>query len=132
MSTRPGKLSVLLVDDEPLVRQLLAYVLREAGYVVEEADNGASALQTARQMNGALGLVITDIDMPVMDGLEFARLLRQTDRRIPFLFITALDPALVTESGQQGEVLAKPFLPETLLETVARMSATVASPGQLA
>jgi len=116
------KVKVLLVDDEELVRQLLARILSDSGYAVEEADNGASALQAARRLDGSLNLVITDINMPVMDGLEFARALRATDGQIPFLFITGLDPAIIHESGFRADVLWKPFTPDALLEKVARLT----------
>jgi two-component system chemotaxis response regulator CheY len=120
---------VLLVDDEELVRQLLARILDDAGYAVEEADNGASGLQAARRLDGSLSLVITDINMPVMDGLEFARMLRRTDTRVPFLFITALDPALINEIGAPAQVLAKPFTPDAFLAAVNRIVSGVSKSG---
>jgi CheY-like chemotaxis protein len=123
---------ILLVDDEGLVRQLLARLLRDSGYVVEEADNGASALQAAHRLNGSLNLVVTDINMPVMDGLEFAQALRATDSKVPFLFITAIDPALVTEAGLEAEVLVKPFTPDAFLGMVGRLAVPAGSRGQLA
>jgi CheY-like chemotaxis protein len=121
---------VLLAEDEELVRTLLVRILNEAGVAVEEADNGLSGLQAAHRLDGALSLIITDLDMPVMDGLEFARILQRTDPRVPFLFITALDPALITDSGIKGEVLAKPFTPEKFLELVTGMIARVSGPGR--
>ncbi len=126
MRTQP---KVLLVDDEELVRQLLARILDDAGYAVEEADNGASGLQAARRLDGSLSLVITDINMPVMDGLEFARMLRRTDTRVPFLFITALDPALINEIGAPAQVLAKPFTPDAFLAAVNRIVSGVSKSG---
>jgi CheY-like chemotaxis protein len=126
------KTKVLLVDDEDLVRELLARVLSDAGFAVEQANNGASALQAARRLDGSLGLVITDVHMPVMNGLEFARALRTTDREIPFLFITGLDPALITESGFYAEVLPKPFLPEDFLSAVTRLITSASQPGRRA
>jgi two-component system, cell cycle sensor histidine kinase and response regulator CckA len=125
------KTKVLLVDDEELVRQLLARMLSDADFAVEEADNGASALQAAHRLNGSLSLVITDVRMPVMDGLEFARALRKTDKNIPVLFISGFDPGLITESGFQAEVLRKPFTPEEFLETVTRLVAPVSHPRRL-
>ena len=118
------KTKVLLVDDEELVRQLLARILTDAGYAVEEADNGASALQAARRLDGSLHLVITDLNMPVMDGLELARTLRATDGKIPFLFITGLDPALIYQAGFRAAVLEKPFTPDAFLEKVAQLTST--------
>jgi CheY-like chemotaxis protein len=112
---------ILLVDDEELVRSLLARLLTHSGYEVEEADNGASGLQAARRLDGALSLIVTDIDMPVMDGLQFAAALRQTDREVPFLFITGLDPALIYQSKIQASVLQKPFTADEFLEVVSRL-----------
>jgi CheY-like chemotaxis protein len=126
------KPKILLVDDEQLVRELLARLLAYSGFAVEEAENGAAALQMARQLDGSLSLVVTDINMPVMNGLDFARALRSTDPRIPFLFITAVDPALIHEPGLRAEILVKPFTPDVFLETVSRMIAPVSGPGQLA
>jgi CheY-like chemotaxis protein len=127
MSPRQSK--ILLVDDEELVRQLLARLLTFSGCEVEEADNGASALQAARRLDGSLSLVVTDINMPVMNGLQFAAALRRTDKQVPFLFVTALDPALVHQSGLRAEVLAKPFTPDAFLERVARLITPVSNPG---
>jgi CheY-like chemotaxis protein len=126
------KPKVLLVDDEELVRQLLARLLTDSGFEVVEADNGSSALQFARRLDGALSLIVTDINMPVMSGLEFARAVRRTDPRIPFLFITAVDPAMINEPGLRAETLAKPFTPDAFVDAVARMIAKVDGPGQLA
>jgi CheY-like chemotaxis protein len=128
----PQQSKILLVDDEELVRQLLARLLSYSGFEVEEADNGASALQAARRLDGSLSLIVTDIDMPVMDGLQFAAALRRTDMNVPFLFITGLDPALVYQSGIRAEVLAKPFTPDTFLEMVTRLVTPVSGHGQLA
>jgi two-component system chemotaxis response regulator CheY len=128
----PQNTKILLVDDEELVRQLLARILADAGFMVEQADNGASALQAARRLDGSLDLVITDIDMPVMSGLELARALRQTDRRIPFLFITGVDPALVYKAGFPARVLWKPFTPEAFMEAVTQMVTPASGPGRLA
>jgi CheY-like chemotaxis protein len=126
----PQKTRILLVDDEELVRRLLAQLLTDAGFIVEEADNGAAALQAARRLDGSLSLVVTDINMPVMDGLEFAAALRRTDSKVPFLFITGVDPALIYQAGLQSQVLMKPFTPESFLESVARMLGQVTEPGR--
>jgi CheY-like chemotaxis protein len=112
---------ILLVDDEELVRNLLARLLTHTGYDVEEAENGSAALQAARRLDGSLGLIVTDIDMPVMDGLQFAGALRKTDREVPFLFITGLDPSIVYHTIPDANVLAKPFAPDAFLEIVSRL-----------
>lgn len=123
---------VLLVDDEEELRQMLARILQDCGVRVVEAANGAAALQLARRLNGSLSLVVTDINMPVMDGLEFARAFRVTDTRVPFLFITgSADPALFAEIAVDGGVLPKPFTAETFLEAVGRVAPGIYGTGQL-
>jgi two-component system cell cycle sensor histidine kinase/response regulator CckA len=125
------KSKVLLVEDEELVRQLLARVLTDAGFIVEEAANGAAALQAARRLDGALSVIITDINMPVMDGLEFARVLRVTDAKVPFLFITAcMDPAVLNGIRPPAQLLTKPFTPDAFLEAVVELTKRAAGPGQ--
>jgi CheY-like chemotaxis protein len=123
--------NVLLVEDEDLVRQLLARVLSDSGYLVEEANNGSAALQAARRLDGALTLIITDINMPMMNGLEFARALRMTDRKVPCLFITAsTDPADLNGISHPAQVLRKPFTPEAFLDAVVALCKKAAGPGQ--
>ncbi len=102
--------TVLVVDDEELLRRLLSRVLADAGFGVVEAENGAAALETARRLKGGLGLVVTDIHMPVMDGLEFARALRPLQPTVPILFITGRDlppgpTPEVPESGVAAEAV---------------------------
>ena len=128
---QPPQSKVLLVEDDELVRQLLARLLSESGFVVEEADNGVSALRAARRLDGSLSLIITDINMPVMDGLEFARTLRMTDSKVPFLFVTAVDPAMVSSVRPPAHLLVKPFTPEAFLEAVTELVTRSAGPGQL-
>jgi DNA-binding response OmpR family regulator len=115
----PRTSKILLVEDDELVGQLLARVLSDSGYAVEEADNGASALQAAHRLNGSLGLIVADINLPIMDGLEFARALRLTDGKVPFLFVTArMDPGVLDGIRPPAQVLRKPFTPDEFLAAV--------------
>jgi DNA-binding response OmpR family regulator len=123
-------LKILLVEDDAMIRELLARLLESSDYVVEQADNGATALEAARRLDGSLSLVVTDLNMPVMDGLELARTIRKTDQELPILFVTALDPALVTQAGIKADVLVKPFLPDEFLERVAQLVKPVADHGR--
>ena len=122
--------TALLVDDEELLRRLLSRILDEAGFGVVEAENGQAALSTARIMNGTLDLVVTDIHMPVMNGLEFARKFRPLHPTVPILFITGRDlnePTLEPE----GEIalLRKPFRVDAFLDAVARTLSQRPTPG---
>jgi CheY-like chemotaxis protein len=120
----PGA-TVLLVDDEVLLRRLLSRILVDAGFGVVEAENGAAALETARKINGGLHLVVTDIHMPVMDGIEFARQFRPLHPAVPILFITGRDlPSSADESVTDRGLLRKPFRSETFLAVVSQLVST--------
>lgn len=111
---------ILLVDDDPHIRQLLAFAFDKAGFAVEEAGNGEAALDAvARQVPD---LIVLDINMPRMDGLEVCRRLRaQGD--LPVLFLSSrddeFDRVLGIELGADDYV-TKPFSPR---EVVARANA---------
>ncbi len=119
--------TVLLVDDEELLRRMLARTLADGGFRVLEAGNGKTALEAADQFDGTLTLVVTDINMPVMDGVEFARSFAPKHANTPILFITGGQPHttdLVIPPGLNGDLLRKPFGPTVFMEAVARMIAT--------
>jgi CheY-like chemotaxis protein len=114
--------TILLVDDEKFLRRLLARVLDGAGFDVIEAENGAAALRAAVGLDGALRLVVTDIHMPVMNGIEFARELRPHHPAVPVLFITGRDPGITDDPAYfDGHLLRKPFRNETFLAAVGRL-----------
>jgi CheY-like chemotaxis protein len=116
--------TVLLVDDEEFLRRMLSRVLDEAGYEVVEAANGVAALELAHQVDGNLGLVVTDIHMPLMDGIEFARSFRPLHPGVPVLFITGRDPAESDDPGFfNGHLLRKPFRSEAFVAAVERLLA---------
>jgi CheY-like chemotaxis protein len=117
--------SILVIEDEEEVRHLLVRSLESLRLDIVEAANGEQGLQAARRMAGSLQLVVTDINMPVMSGGEFAREFRPTQPRVPILFITGLDSRAVSlEADRLGsELLVKPFGPEIFLSTVTRVMA---------
>ena len=82
---------ILLVDDDPVMRELASAKLNEAGHSTITAENGAEALDILR--NRKVDLVISDIEMPVMDGFELTRRVRETDKiaDVPVIVITASD-----------------------------------------
>ncbi len=111
---------VLLVDDDPHIRQLLAFAFDKAGFAVAEAGDGEAALaQVAREVPD---LVVLDINMPRMDGLEVCRRLR-SQGEVPVLFLSSrddeFDRVLGIELGADDYV-TKPFSPR---EVVARANA---------
>ena len=118
-----GSRTVLVVDDEPLVRTILCQLLEEWGFKAAEADNGQTALQVARKLKGGLTMVITDLVMPHMDGYAFAQAFRQLYPDVPILFMTGQCPAALEDrlSSEREQILFKPFNPDAFLEAVARV-----------
>ncbi|HEU4773184.1 MAG TPA: response regulator [Lysobacter sp.] len=117
---------LLIVDDSTSMRQMVAFALSSGGYTVREAEDGQAALDIARTTR--FDAVVTDVNMPRMDGIELIRHLRQLPdyKFTPLLMLT-------TESGgdkkQEGRAagatgwLVKPFDPEQLLATVRKVLA---------
>ena len=112
--------TVLVVDDDPHIRQLLVFAFEKAGLAVREAADGEEAL--AQIARAAPDLVVLDINMPRMDGLELCRRLRATSE-VPVLFLSSrdeeFDRVLGIELGADDYVV-KPFSPR---EVVARANA---------
>ena len=114
-------MKLLLVDDEPLARQRLASLLRdmEGVDVAGEAGNGREAVELAQSL--AVDVVLLDIAMPVMDGLEAARHLAQLPSPPAVVFCTAFDQhALAAFEAAAVDYLVKPVRPERLAEAVER------------
>jgi two-component system, cell cycle sensor histidine kinase and response regulator CckA len=109
--------TLLVVDDDAGLRAILARTLADAGYQVLTAADGEEALALAGALQGQLGLVITDIRMPVMDGLVLADRLAHLSAPPPVLFISGFTDGLEIP----GPYLAKPFQPSVLLEAVGRI-----------
>lgn len=115
----PTKRSILIVDDEFGLAEMLREMLRESGYEVTLAINGKLALEILRE--GRVDLVLTDMMMPVMDGAELATAMRNDDthRATPIIMMTSLPTARSQTDRLFDAVLRKPFTPDLLLETMA-------------
>eukprot|EP01012_Entosiphon_sulcatum_P050795 TRINITY_DN69735_c0_g1_i1.p2 TRINITY_DN69735_c0_g1~~TRINITY_DN69735_c0_g1_i1.p2 ORF type:complete len:126 (+),score=28.22 TRINITY_DN69735_c0_g1_i1:310-687(+) len=118
------KKMVLTVDDSRTMRDMVSFTLRNAGYEVVEAADGHQAL-TAIAGN-KVDLVITDLNMPVMDGLTLIRRLRSTPahRTLPILMLTTeADDAKKAEGRSAGATgwIVKPFNPEKLVSVVQKV-----------
>jgi len=117
-----GKETILLVEDEPAVRELVARVLRNQGYTLLQAANGDEGLRVARQHGPQkIHLLLTDVVMPLMGGTELAQRMRALNPQAKVLFTSGYtDDTLlhhgVPESGM--EFLQKPFTPSALARKV--------------
>ncbi|RYE89370.1 MAG: sigma-54-dependent Fis family transcriptional regulator, partial [Myxococcales bacterium] len=106
----PEKKQVLVVDDEPNLRRVLSAILSRDGYDVHEADNGESALEFLREHH--LDLVITDLRMPRVDGMELLRQVQRIDVQLPVVMLTAhgtVDNAVEALKLGAIDYLTKPF-----------------------
>lgn len=112
---------ILVVDDEPSIVTLLQFNLEKAGYTVMTASDGNAALRTA--MEEQPDLIVLDLMLPGMDGMDVCKTLRQEKINIPILMLTArddeFDKVLGLELGAD-DYLTKPFSPR---EVVARVKA---------
>jgi len=117
------KAKVLVVDDEPDVLDLVSYNLTQAGFLVETATDGADALRKAR--SAAPDLILLDLMLPEMDGLEVCKLLRRDPKTngIPIIMLTArageVDRIVGLELGATDYV-PKPFSPRELVLRVKK------------
>ncbi|MBZ2183245.1 MAG: response regulator [Bryobacter sp.] len=116
---------IITVDDAATMRRLIAYTLRGAGHEVLEAEDGEDAL---RLLGGqGIDLVITDINMPKMDGIELVRRLRSLPRfqATPILLLTTeSDPEKKRQGKEAGATgwITKPFQPDQLVAAVAKVT----------
>lgn len=118
-----GKM-VLTVDDSTSIRQMVSFTLKSAGYDMVEAVDGEDGLNKARQKN--IDLVLTDQNMPKMDGLTLIKTLRTLPqyRTIPILMLTTESSDAMKSAGKAAGAtgwLVKPFDPQKLLEVVKKV-----------
>lgn len=96
-----NEIKVLLVDDEQDFRNLLAFWLKSKGYLVITASNGEEALKLAKTENPAI--IFMDLNMPVMDGADALKKLREFNKEVPVIIISAfVDDRKAKEAMEQG------------------------------
>lgn len=123
-ATFPENPKILLAEDDNDMRRFLAKALQNAGYSVASFDNGLSAYNRLREE--PFELLLTDIVMPEMDGIELARRATELDPEIKVMFITgfaavALNPD--NHAPRQAKILSKPFHLKDLVNEVQRLLA---------
>jgi two-component system chemotaxis response regulator CheY len=115
--------TILIVDDSASMRQLVSFALNDAGYEVVAAVDGKDALSKAG--DGAVDMVVTDLNMPEMDGLEFIRQLRSQPsyKFTPIVMLTTESQEAKKQEGKTAGAsgwIVKPFTPEQLVSVVKR------------
>jgi two-component system, cell cycle sensor histidine kinase and response regulator CckA len=114
------KQTLLLVDDEPAIRGLIAMALKRQGYDVVEAADGEDALEVARDVK-QLHAVVTDVCMPNLNGFAMAEQLQLLHPNVRFVFISGypVDHHMIRPDAK---FLCKPFLPSMLFTAIAEIS----------
>jgi len=113
-----GTETVLLVEDEEMVRNLARDILRQAGHTVLEARHGTEAIRICEQYGAPIHLIVTDVIMPEMGGIELIRRIRTLRPQVKFLYISGYtDDALIRQGVRTEEVsyLPKPFTRNDLI-----------------
>jgi len=118
--TPKGSETILLVDDEEGVRTLVHAVLRNGGYDVIEASNGVAALSAYEKNSHKIDLVLTDVVMPQMNGLDLGERLSDRNPELAILYMSGYrDSHIGAQASSVGrEFLNKPFTPDALLARV--------------
>lgn len=116
--------TVLTVDDSASIRQMVSFTLKSAGYEVIEAADGMDGLEKAK--GKACNLILTDQNMPRMDGLTLIKSLRGTPqyRTVPILMLTTESSDAMKSQGRAAGAtgwLVKPFDPQKLIEVVKKV-----------
>ncbi|MBM3381397.1 MAG: response regulator [Betaproteobacteria bacterium] len=116
--------TILIVDDAQTVRHLTRFALSKGGYNIIEAEDGVQGLKALEK--NAVDLIISDLNMPNMNGLDMCRSIKSNERlkHIPIFMMTTESSQEMTLQGKEIGIMAwivKPFVPEKLLAAVHRV-----------
>ncbi len=114
--------SILVVDDEGAVRRFAVRVLEREGYVVAEARDGAEALEMVKSQRASFGVVVSDIVMPKLNGVELMQALSLLYPDLPVILMSGYATNALADLGIAApcSILTKPFPSERLIEEVRR------------
>lgn len=116
---------VLIVEDDFLIRLTLAEAMADEGYAVVEASSGEEALGLVTADPAGFALVLTDIQLgAAMDGLEFARTLREIVPHLPVIFMTGRPDAMAGGLMPRDRFVAKPYLPSQVCAIARELLST--------
>ena len=118
---------IMVIDDSLTIRTSVEFVIKDLGYSIKQADNGADALDKIKDIkeNGdEIAMCIVDVNMPVMDGITFVKEFRKIDKFTPVLVLTTESEDTRIQEGKSAGAsgwLVKPFRQEDLLGVVKKI-----------
>jgi CheY-like chemotaxis protein len=119
----PKETVILVAEDEPVVRNLVRLMLSKQGYAVLTAKDGQEALEVCEKFKDPIHLLLTDVKMPRMNGLQLAKRVREQRPEIKVLIMSAETADTILRENSPDAFLRKPFIPPTLLKCVKRVLA---------
>jgi len=116
--------TILIVDDSNAIRQSVSFILEEAGYQITQAEDGVEAVK--KLGDNSFDLVLTDVNMPNMDGIALTKYIRQAPQHqfTPVLMLTTESQSQMLQRGKEAGAtgwIVKPFDQEKLLSTVKKL-----------
>jgi two-component system chemotaxis response regulator CheY len=115
--------TILIVDDSPTVIKFLAFSLKGKGFNIVSACDGMDALEKLSSLSSGVDLIITDLNMPNLDGYGLIEAVRQNHRETPIIILSSEEAAEDQQRGIEAganSYLVKPFRPATLLSEVTK------------
>ncbi len=122
-----GTETILVVEDEELIRKTSVEVLKSLGYKIIEATNGNEAIELAAEYEGEIHLLLTDVVMPRMNGRDLAKQIKLSHPELSLLFMSGYADDIITRHGileEDVHFLGKPFSPLTLAQSVRKAIVT--------
>jgi signal transduction histidine kinase len=116
-----GSETILIAEDDPVVRKYIREVLERHGYTIMESANGRAALEVARQHRGPIHLLLADAVMPMMGGAELSEQFRSIHPEVPVLCMSGYSDRAFPQPDVPGGYLEKPFTPAALLTKVRKV-----------
>ena len=111
--------TILLVEDDEMVRELTCSLLVEMGYTVLQAENGAEAIHVVQSNKGPIHLLLTDMVMPTVSGQEFGERIKSLDPKTRVIYMSGYAGNAITDHLTDGiDFLRKPFGPDDLARKV--------------
>jgi CheY-like chemotaxis protein len=121
---KPGSETILVVDDEPSILRLLEDMLQPLGYTVLKATNAEDALEIAKDVDTRIDLLITDVIMTKMNGIELAEAMKPLRPQLKILFMSGYTDNIIAQEGliKKGEnFLPKPLIPTNVTNKIREM-----------